>query len=106
MPDIEGSRVNPVLRKKSQSGSHENHNRESPPEQQADEAGGENQHTWTTSHASRAMIGAILLAGGTVLLIPLSTSALGVPSPVGSVASVMLALGTLLLGTATRGRAV
>jgi hypothetical protein len=51
------------------------------------------------------MIGMILLAGGTVLLIFLSMPALGVPSPVGGFASVMLALGTLLLGTATRGRA-
>lgn len=52
------------------------------------------------------MIGMILLAGGTVLLILLLTPALAVPNLVGGFASVMLALGTLLLGTATRGRAV
>lgn len=53
----------------------------------------------------RGQIGAILLVLGASLLVPLSLSG-SVPALLGSVAALLLALGTLGIGTATRGRSV
>jgi uncharacterized membrane protein YccC len=53
----------------------------------------------------RTVIGAVSLALGTVLLVPLSLSS-GIPSTVGSLAAILLTGGTLLVGTSIRGRSV
>ena len=51
-------------------------------------------------------IGAVLFALGTILLLPISLPVRLIPSPVGGLAVVLLAAGTLLVGTGTRGRSV
>jgi hypothetical protein len=51
-------------------------------------------------------VGAVLFVLGTILLIPLSLSSGIVPGIVGSLAALLLASGTVLVGTATGVRSV
>lgn len=68
----------------------------------------ENDHgfEWPSHNTLQAVTGAVLLGIGTVLLIPLSAPSSGLPSPVASLGTVLLAVGAFVVGLSTRGRSV
>lgn len=66
----------------------------------------ESRTAWAKDRMFRLGIGLVLLVLGTVLLFVLSVPSTDLPGLLGSLAAILLALGSLVLGTTTSGRSV
>lgn len=104
LESAESDRTAPIWMSDSRSSSSHDPRSEHRSEEEIDEV--ERQREQPPVRSFQTGIGAILFALGTMLLLPISLPVRLIPSPVGSLAVILLATGTLLVGTGTWGRSV